>query len=140
MDVKKLEAYRSNVAERRELQDKLDNLIRSDDSCIGNSVILDYRKGYPQPQSVVGYDMDQYRKRKERWEKRIEQLRAEIDEVEAWIEAIPDGVTRRCFRMRYIDGMSLRQIAGRLHIDRSNAGKKINDFLKLSPNSPQLPL
>lgn len=139
MDVKKLEAYRSNVAERAELQDKLDNL-GHDDSCIGNSVIFDYRTGYPRPQSVVGYDFKLEQHRKERWTKRIEKLTAEIDEVESWIEAIPDGVTRRCFRMRYIDGMSLRQIAGKLHMDRSNVGKKINDFMKLSPNSPKLPL
>ena len=139
MDVKKLEAYLSNVAERSELQDKLDNL-GHDDSCIGNSVIMDYRTGYPRPQSVVGYDLKLEQHRRERWEKRIEKLTTEIDEVESWIEAIPDGMTRRCFRMRYVDGMSLRQIAGKLHMDRSNVGKKINDFLKLSPNSPKLPL
>ena len=139
MDVKKLEAYRSNVAERAELQDKLDNL-GHDDSCIGNSVIFDYRTGYPRPQSVVGYDFKLEQHRRDRWEKRIEKLTTEIDEVESWIEAIPDGMTRRCFRMRYVDGMSLRQIAWKLNMDRSNVGKKINDFLKLSPNSPKLPL
>ena len=134
MDVKKLEAYRSNVAERAELQDKLDNL-GHDDSCIGNSVILDGRKGYPQPRSIVGYDMKLYRHRKERWEKRIEKLMVEIDEVESWIEAIPDGMTRRCFRMYYVEGLSQSMIAKRLHVDRSLISKKISGFLKVSHNS-----
>lgn len=134
MDVKKLEAYRSNAAERAELQSKLDNL-GSDDSCIGNSVIFDYRKGYPQPQAVVGYDLDLERRRRDRWEKRIEKLQAEIDEVESWIEAIPDGVTRRCFRMYYVEGMSQAKIARQLHLDRSSVSKKMSGFLKVSHNS-----
>ena len=129
MDVKKLEAYRSNVAERAELQDKLDNL-GHDDSCIGNSVIFDYRTGYPRPQSVVGYDLKLEQHRRDRWEKRIEKLTAEIDEVESWIEAIPDGMTRRCFRMYYVDGMNQAKIARQLHLDRSRISRKMSDFLK----------
>lgn len=131
MDVKKLEAYRSNVAERAELQDKLDNL-GHDDSCIGNSVIFDYRTGYPRPQSVVGYDFKLEQHRRERWEKRIEKLTAEIDEVESWIEAIPDGMTRRCFRMYYVDGMSQTLIARRLHMDKSTVSRKMDKYLKVA--------
>ena len=134
MDVKKLEAYRSNVAERAELQDKLDNL-GHDDSCIGNSVIMDYRTGYPRPQSVVGYDFKLEQHRRERWEKRIEKLTAEIDEVESWIEAIPDGMTRRCFRMYYVDGMSQSMIAKRLHMDQSTVSKKMRKFAKVALKS-----
>ena len=134
MDVKKLEAYRSNVAERAELQDKLDNL-GHDDSCIGNSVIMDYRTGYPRPQSVVGYDFKLEQHRSDRWEKRIEKLTAEIDEVESWIEAIPDGMTRRCFRMYYVDGMNQSMIAKRLHMDQSTVSKKMRKFAKVALKS-----
>ena len=55
MDKKKLEDYRSKKAEIKELQYKLSHL-GAGDSLIGNDVIMDYRKGYPIPQSVVGYD------------------------------------------------------------------------------------
>ena len=134
MDVKKLEVYRSNVAERAELQSKLDNL-GHDDSCIGNSVIFDYRTGYPRPQSVVGYDLKLEQHRRERWEKRIEKLTVEIDEVESWIEAIPDGMTRRCFRMYYVDGMSQSMIAKRLHMDQSTVSKKMRKFAKVALKS-----
>lgn len=131
MDMKKLEEYRSNVEEREDLRGKIARLNSGeDDSCIGNSVIMDYRTGYPRPQSVVGYDFELEQNRRDRWQKRIEKLTADIDEVETWIEAIPDGVTRRCFRMRYVDGMSQIRIAKRLHLDQSRISRKMSDFLK----------
>lgn len=141
MDLKKLEAYRSNVAERSELKARLANLGSSDDdSCIGNSVIMDYRKGYPQPQSVVGYDFELEQRRRARWANRLEKLEADINEVEAWIEAIPDGVTRRCFRMYYVEGLSQRQIAKQLHLDRSRISRKMSDFLKNAHKAQKAPL
>lgn len=129
-----MEAHRSNLAEVRELKYKLEHLT-GNESLISNSVILDYRKGYPQPQSVVGYDLNLERQRRARWTARLAQLQAEVNEVETWIEAIPDGVTRRCFRMVYVDGMSLRQVGSKLHMDWSYVGKKINKYLQLSTNS-----
>lgn len=135
MDKQRLEAYRSNKAEILELTHRLATLAGSE-SLVGSSVILDCRKGYPQPQSVVGYDYDLEQRRRERWEARIGKLQAEVDEVEAWIEAIPDGLTRRCFRMYYVDGLSLHKVGDKLHMDRSSVGKKMNRFLQLSPNSP----
>lgn len=134
MEKEKLEAYRSNKAEIKELQYKLNHLGEGD-SLIGNSVILDYRKGYPRPQAVVGYDYDLEQRRRERWTKRIRKLQEETEEVEGWIEAIPDSLTRRCFRMVYVDGMSYRTIGRKLHIDWSYIGKKINQYLQLSTNS-----
>ena len=100
MDKKRLEAYRSNKAEIEELKLRLAGLA-SDEGLVGNSVIMDYRTGYPRPQTVVGFDYDLYEKRKARWAKRLAQLQKEVNEVEEWIEAIPDGMTRRCFRMVY---------------------------------------
>lgn len=130
----RLEEYRSNKEEIKELQYKLAHLGEGD-SLIGNSVILDYRKGYAQPQSVVGYDYDLERSRKERWEKRLEELQTKVNEVESWIEAIPNGQTRRCFRMVYMDGLTQKQAGEKLHLDRSTISKKIDGFLKVSHNS-----
>lgn len=139
MDKQRLEAYRSNKAEIAELKHKLATLAGSE-SLVGSSVILDCRKGYPQPQSVVGYDYDLERRRRERWEKQIGKLQAEVDEVETWIEAIPDGLTRRCFRMVYVDGLTQRRVAKKLHMDKSTVGRKIDGFLKVAPNAPNAPL
>lgn len=126
-----LREYRSNKDEIIELQQKLRELPGSE-SLIDNSVILDYRKGYPQPQSIVGYDHGLEERRRERWTKRIELLQAEVDAVERWIEAIPDGVTRRIFRMIYVEGMTQRKVAKKMHMDQGGISKKISAFLKLS--------
>lgn len=129
MDKQRLEAYRSNLAEIKELEKNLADLPGSD-SLIGNSVIMDYRRGYPQPQSVVGYDYELESSRRDRWEKRKAKLQAEVNEVEEWIEAIPDGLTRRCFRMVYCDGMTQSKVAKKVHLDRSRVSRKIDDYLK----------
>lgn len=124
-----MEAHRSNLAEIKELQYKLEHLA-GDESLIGNSVILDYRKGYPRPQSVVGYDYALEKSRRERWTKRIGELQAEVDAVEVWIEAIPDSLTRRCFRMVYVDGMTQKQVGKKINMDRSRVSRKMDDYLK----------
>ena len=81
--------------------------MQTSDSGIGNSVILDYRNGYPQPQSVVGFDWDLYEHRKGVLKRKEAQVKA----VEQWIESIEDGQIRCVFRMRYINGMSWVKIA-----------------------------
>lgn len=127
MTREKLEAYRSNLDEIKELEIKLQEL-QGSESLIGNSVILDYRRGYPQPQSVVGYDYDLEQRRRERWEKRLGELRAEVDEVESWIEVIPDSLTRRIFRMYYCEGMKQGKIAKKVHLSQAAVSKKISGF------------
>lgn len=87
MTRERLEGYRSCKEEIRELQYRLDHLGEGD-SLIGNDVVFDYRTGYPKPQSVVGYDYELERRRKERWEKLIEKLQSEVTEVEQWVENI----------------------------------------------------
>nr|WP_294469149.1 hypothetical protein [uncultured Sellimonas sp.] len=129
MTKKKLEDYRSKKAEIKELQYKLSHL-GAGDSLIGNDVIMDYRKGYPIPQSVVGYDFEKEKRLRESYEKRIQKLRAECLEVEMWIEDIPDSLIRRIFRMHYVDGMTQKEISKIIHLDRSRISRKIDDFLK----------
>ena len=124
-----LRQRRSNKAEIEELKQRLAGLAY-DEGLVGNSVIMDYRKGYPQPQSVVGFDYDLYEKRRARWTKRLEQLQKEVDEVEEWIEAIPDSISRRCLRMYYMDGLTQDQIAKKVHVDQATVSRKIQKFVK----------
>lgn len=88
------------------LRAELDEMLTTD-AGLGSSVILDYQRGYPRPQSVVGFDFDLYEHRKEVLERRKAQVKA----VEQWIESIEDGQIRCVFRMRYINGMSWVRIA-----------------------------
>lgn len=129
-----LEQYRSKKAEISELTYKLQHLGEGD-SLIGNDVIMDYKKGYPIPQPVVGYDYDKYLRLEDRYKGRIAKLQEECRETEEFVEAIPDSLTRRIFRMQYIDGMPQRKIAKKIHMDQSGISKKIARYLKTSSNS-----
>lgn len=130
MTRERLEGYRSCREEIQELQYKLDHLGEGD-SLIGNDVIMDYRDGFPRPQSVVGYDYGKYERLRKAYESRIEKLQAECAEVELWIEGIPDSLTRRIFRMYYVDGMRQSHIAKKVHSSQAEVSKKISRFLKL---------
>ena len=134
MTKERLEKYRSKKAEIPELKKKLADLGKGD-SLIDNDVIMDYRKGYPRPQSVVGYDYERELKLRGVWQRKLERLEKECLEVELWIEEIQDSMTRRIFRMHYVDGMTQEKIARNLNVDRSNISKKISQFLKVAHNS-----
>lgn len=66
---------------------------------------------------------------------RLEDLRIEQAEVEAWIRSIPNRRARHLCELRYIDGMSLDKIAKRVHLDRSTVGKIITKAI-FSHHSP----
>ena len=124
-----LEQYRSKKEEIRELQYKLKHLGEGD-SMIGNDVILDYSTGYPRPQSIVGVDWDKVNRTYERYVNKMARLGKECEEIEEFVESIPDSLTRRIFRMYYIDGMTQEKVAKKIHLDRSRISRKIDDFLK----------
>ncbi|MCM1427114.1 MAG: hypothetical protein NC118_10960 [Eubacterium sp.] len=126
-----LNEYKSKKEEIKELQYQLKHLYNTDtDTMMGNDTILDYRKGYPVPQAVVGVDWMKIDRVKKRYANRIENLTKECEEVESFIESIPDSLTRRIFRMYYIDNMSQKEISNRIHMDRSRVSRKIDDFIK----------
>ena len=126
-----LQSYRSKKDEIVEL----DWVLRhrwQDDGLIGNDVVLDYRDGYPRPQSVVGFDYDRYDRLQERDRIKKEALEKECAEIEEWVEAIPDSLTRRIFRMMYIQGRKQKQVAKAVHLDQSRVSRKIDEYLKVA--------
>lgn len=131
MDITKelLQGYRSKKDEIQELDYILKNRWR-DEGLIGNDVIFDYSTGYPMPQAVVGFDYEKYKRLQERDQRRKEQLEQECTEIETFVENIDDSLTRRIFRMMYIQGRKQKEIAKLTHIDQSTVSKKINDYLK----------
>lgn len=131
MERKRLEEYRSNKEEIRELQYKLDHL-GDGDSMIGNSVIFDYRQGYPKPQAVIGKDEEREKKLREIYIKQKARLEAECLEVEIFVEEIKDGITRRIIRMYYMDGVSQQKIARVMHVDQSVISRKIKNFFEVA--------
>lgn len=124
-----LTSYQSKKAEIKELEWNLNNRWKSE-NMIGNDVIFDYSKGYPMPQSVIGFDQEKYEKQQD-WDlRRKELLEAECKEIEDFVEAIPDSLTRRIFRLYYIEGKKQKEVAEAVHLDRSRISRKIDDFLK----------
>ena len=106
----RLDRFRSNLAaEIACLEEELQEM-RETDKGLGNSTIMDYRKGYAQPQSVVGFDWKKY----EQKQNLLERKRQEKKEVKDWIENIEDGQTRWVFRMWYIEKMSWKRIAQKM--------------------------
>lgn len=134
-----LDSYKSKKAEINELQYKIAHLGEGD-SMIGNDTIFDYRTGYPMPQAVIGADYEKISRLYTRYRKRIKVLKAECADVERWIEDISDSLTRRIFRMYFMDGMTQRAVAKQVHMDKSSVGRKIDNFLKVAPNAPNAPL
>ena len=129
-----LQGYRSKKAEIQELDYILKNRWR-DEGLIGNDVIFDYSKGYPMPQSVVGFDQKKYERLQDRDQRRKERLEQECTEIEAFVENIDDSLTRRIFRLYFIDGRRQKDVAKAVHMERSSISKKIDDYLQLSHNS-----
>lgn len=134
MTRERLEDYRSKKDEIKELQYKLAHLGKGD-SMMGADTIFDYQTGFPRPQAVVGVDKDKMDRLEARYEKRIAELEAECAKVELWIEEIPDSLTRRIFRMYYVDGMPLHKIGQKVHLDKSTVSRKINSYLKVATHA-----
>lgn len=129
MTRKRLEEYRSNKDEIRELEYKLAHL-NDDDSLVSNDTILDYRTGFPRPQAVIGMDWERKASLATRYRELLEKLRTECAEVEDWVNSIPDGITRRIFRMRFVEGMEMEAICIRIHADRSTVYRRIERELR----------
>lgn len=134
MTKERLEKYISCKEEITELKYLLEHLGEGD-TLVGNDVINDYTTGYPRPQTVVGFDYDKYERRRKRYEKRKLELEKECEEIEAFVEAIPDSMTRRIFRMYFILGQDQKTVARNVHLDRSSISKKIDGYLQVSHNS-----
>lgn len=98
MTREKLESYRIIQDEMAELRYRIAHL-GENDSLVGNDVIMDYRSGYPVPQSVVGYDYERERWLKTKYTEQIKGLGKRAREIEEYIENIPDSLTRRIFRI-----------------------------------------
>ena len=131
MDITKelLPGYRSKHAAIQELDWKLKHRWR-DEGLIGNDVVFDYSKGYPMPQSVVGFDQKKYERLQDRDQRRKEQLEQECTEIEDFVENIDDSLTRRIFRLCFIDGRKQKDVARSVHLDRSRISRKIDNYLE----------
>ena len=134
MEREQLERYRSQKEEIRELRYKLEHLGEGD-SLVGNTIIFDYKTGFPKPKAVIGYDHDKEQRLRERYETQMRKMEKDCEETERWVESIQESQTRRIFRMRFKEGDTKQKIGEKLHMDRSTVSKRIEAFLKVSHKS-----
>lgn len=125
----RLEAYRSQVEEIKELEYDLRHL-KDDDRMMGNDVIFDYSTGFPRPQTVVGFDKEKYDRKKNRLKNKIHALRVECEEIEAFVENISNGEQRRIIRMIYINGMTQQAVSLKMHMDQATISRRIKKFFQ----------
>lgn len=125
MTREQLESYISMKEEIQELNYKMQHMME-DDTTVGSSTILDYRSGFPVPQGVVGVDWDRYYQLKSQYENKICILKKKCSGVEEYIENISDSMTRRIYRMYYLEGKKQREIGEAMHMDRSTISKRLN--------------
>lgn len=109
MTKKMLDDYRKTKREIPFLKLELREM-QIDGNGLGNSVINDYRTGFPMPQSVVGFDWELYERRK----KALKEKESRVAAVEQWISSIEDGQVRYVFKMFYMEGMSWIAIAKKI--------------------------
>ena len=106
---KLLDNYRKIKREIPILEDELMQMEYTD-AGIGNDTIFDYRKGYPQPQSIIGFDRERYQRRCYVLQDKKKKAKA----VERWLDAIEDGQTRYVLKMYYQQGMTWLKIAAKI--------------------------
>ena len=132
MTKERLLTYRSKRQEIRELEYILNNRWKSE-SMVECDTVFDYRKGYPIPQSIVGFDQERYERLQDRDIHRKEVLEQECKAIEDFVGGIEDSVTRLIFRIYFTDGdtkQTQERVAKLINLDRSRISRKIDDYLK----------
>lgn len=85
-------------------------------------------KGFPYPEYTRKKTL--LNKRLARIEKLKADLEVKLDEVEQYIDAVPDSRKRLIMRYRYIDGMAWQQIATAMRITADSARKEIERYIE----------
>lgn len=134
MTKKRLEEYRDDKKRIGNITYKL-NHIKDGDNLVGNSVIKDYRTGYPRPQSVVGFDREKYEKEKARLEDEKARLERKCEEVEAFLDTVQESRMKDILEKYYKEGKTQEQVAEEMGLERSTVSKKISEYLQLSHKS-----
>ena len=134
---KDLELYRTR---KQEMKNKIKRAQNLKVEYVGDTV----RSGDARSGPVIkvqGYNSEVIDRRAEELKKRIEELEVKTETVEAWIRNLPEGEERNVIEMRYIDGMTQKEIAealGEGHT-REEVSKKIGRFWKKYKNQKSVP-
>lgn len=133
MNKEKLQRYRKLLSEIELLKRQLEKIEPEFvmDSVKSSSVNFPYTQGKTH---IEGYDLDSYRKKVARLNKRIinkmNELVEEKDRLIEFIYSIEDSETRQIFIYKYLDGLYWHQIASKMNYGTSTIRMKHFNFIK----------
>lgn len=105
-----LQRYASNKRDIILLKLEIKEMEEHSEQHVGSSVIMNYSKGYGQPEGVSGFERAVYEERM----KELREKETEVAVVEDFIKSIEDVTARRVFYKYYIQGMTFDAIAEEL--------------------------
>jgi len=141
MTKEELSQLRHIVKEIELLKKEIEKMENSPEDYIACDVVSGSNPKWPyEPRRfhVEGITLPNYEKRlkklKKRLQRRIDELMEKREELEEYISTIDDSELRIIFALRYINGLTWREIAAHLGVagDGSTERKKHDRYLKLS--------
>ena len=107
---KMLQRYATNKRDIILLKTEIREMESNSNQYVGSSVIMNYSKGYGQPEGISGFERAVYDERK----KELKEKETEVAVVEEFIRNIKEVTARIVFQKYYIQGKTFETIADEL--------------------------
>jgi DNA-directed RNA polymerase specialized sigma subunit len=137
MDKQRLKKHKGNKERLKRLEEKIQDLCSTEAEEVlgkvrGSSKDFPYTEVRTSVLMSDPYEQEKIDKQIRKAEAERMLLKAEVDEVDEYIEVIGDPEIKEIFELAFVEGKKQREIGEKLNIDRSYVSKKIDEYLKLS--------
>ncbi len=135
MDKQILKKHKGNKERLKRLEEKIQDLCSTEAEEVlgkvrGSSKDFPYTEVRTSVLMADPYEQEKINKQIRKTEAERMLLKAEVDEVDEYIEAIGDPEIKEIFELAFVEGKKQREIGEKLNIDRSRISRKISDYLK----------
>lgn len=135
MDKQRLKKHKANKERLKRLEEKIQDLCSTEAEEVmgkvrGSSKDFPYTEVRTSVLMADPYEQEKINKQIRKKEAERMLLKAEVDEVDEYIEAIGDSEIKEIFELAFVEGKKQREIGEKLNIDRSRISRKISDYLK----------
>jgi len=135
MDKQRLKKHKGNKERLKRLEEKIQDLCSTEAEEVlgkvrGSSKYFPYTEVRTSVVIPDPYEQEKINKQIRKKEAERMLLKAEVDEVDEYIEAIGDSEIKEIFELAFVEGKKQREIGEKLNIDRSRISRKISDYLK----------
>lgn len=137
VDKQRLKKHKGNKERLKRLEEKIQDLCSTEAEEVlgkvrGSSKDFPYTEVRTSVLMSDPYEQEKIDKQIRKAEAERMLLKAEVDEVDEYIEVIGDPEIKEIFELAFVEGKKQREIGEKLNIDRSYVSKKIDEYLKLS--------